>query len=272
MSFPPRSVLVPVDFDGTAPAALATAKQVIEAFEGASPTLHLMHVLSILLMPGEPLANVSMQIGDARKALEQLAKEHLDDIEHQILTPTGETAKAIVQAARDVQADLILMPTHGRRGFSQLFLGSVAQLVVRDAPCPVLTFSAGLTSPPERVVDKVMIKNPPTLTPSDTLAHARDVMEHNDMLSLAVVENENLVGIITDRDLRYHLDELDSTTVSTAMIPGPVTVGPKEDLNSAPTLRLISKLAALFRSSLGPTVTGPGIIAVLTVVLSNSSK
>jgi nucleotide-binding universal stress UspA family protein len=51
----------------------------------------------------------------------------------------GDAEDVIVDAARDADADLIVMGTHGRRGISRVFLGSVAARVVASAPCPVLT-------------------------------------------------------------------------------------------------------------------------------------
>ena len=51
----------------------------------------------------------------------------------------GFPAKDIVRLATEVQADLIVLGTHGRRGMSHLLVGSVAERVVRTAPCPVLT-------------------------------------------------------------------------------------------------------------------------------------
>jgi len=48
-------------------------------------------------------------------------------------------AEEIVQYARDHDIDLIVMGTHGRKNVAHLFIGSVAERVVRDAPCPVLT-------------------------------------------------------------------------------------------------------------------------------------
>ncbi len=51
----------------------------------------------------------------------------------------GFPAKDIVRLATEVQADLIVVGTYGRRGMSHLLLGSVAERVVRTAPCPVLT-------------------------------------------------------------------------------------------------------------------------------------
>jgi nucleotide-binding universal stress UspA family protein len=52
---------------------------------------------------------------------------------------TGTPAVVIASAAKKLKADLIVMSTHGRTGLSHLLLGSVAEKVVRTAPCPVLT-------------------------------------------------------------------------------------------------------------------------------------
>jgi nucleotide-binding universal stress UspA family protein len=53
----------------------------------------------------------------------------------------GEPVAAIFRAARDSRCDLIVMGTHGRTGFCRLLLGSVAEGIIRRAPCPVLTMS-----------------------------------------------------------------------------------------------------------------------------------
>jgi nucleotide-binding universal stress UspA family protein len=56
--------------------------------------------------------------------------------------PAGSAAEVIVQRARDVGADLIAMTTHGRGGLGRLVFGSVADAVLRSAPCPVLLVRA----------------------------------------------------------------------------------------------------------------------------------
>lgn len=58
--------------------------------------------------------------------------------EHRLLRGDGGPAHRIVQFAKDEKADLIVMGTHGRTGFKRLLMGSVAEAIVRRAPCPVL--------------------------------------------------------------------------------------------------------------------------------------
>jgi nucleotide-binding universal stress UspA family protein len=57
--------------------------------------------------------------------------------EHRLLA--GDPAHAILQCAAKESVDLIVMSTHGRTGFSRLLMGSIAEAVVREAKCPVLT-------------------------------------------------------------------------------------------------------------------------------------
>jgi nucleotide-binding universal stress UspA family protein len=59
------------------------------------------------------------------------------DIEYRL--EDGDPATEILQLARVLQSDLIVLGTHGRRGLDRLLLGSVAEQVLRKAPCPVLT-------------------------------------------------------------------------------------------------------------------------------------
>lgn len=84
----------------------------------------------------EPFWEIAM-----RKRLEQMAEEKLVGVVHdyELLTRSGEPAAGILSAQADIGADLIVMATHGRTGISHFFVGSVAERVVREARCPVLT-------------------------------------------------------------------------------------------------------------------------------------
>jgi nucleotide-binding universal stress UspA family protein len=66
-------------------------------------------------------------------------------IEHQLAE--GEPVAEILRMARESGCDLIVMGTHGRSGIGRLLMGSVAEQVIRQAPCPVLTIRAPLPSP-----------------------------------------------------------------------------------------------------------------------------
>ncbi len=138
-------ILVPTDFSPPAQAALAYARQIAERF-GAS--LHLLHVVDDRL----GLGLTTEVYADAFPALiEGLQKEGRDQLEQamppadrprsgcELVLLTGSPFSEIVQYAQDATIDLIVMGTHGRGGMAHMLLGSVAEKVVRRAPCPVLT-------------------------------------------------------------------------------------------------------------------------------------
>jgi nucleotide-binding universal stress UspA family protein/CBS domain-containing protein len=236
VSFPFHTILVPVDFDENSKTALDLAKQLAAATDAA---VHLMHVIAILLAPGEAASVIVTREDEVKAALEKIAKEQLGGVRHEVHIRSGDTARAIAESARDLRADLIIMPTHGRRGLPRFFLGSVAERVVREAPCPVLTVRP-LAEDDGSSVGKVMLKNPPSVSPTDKLSDAHAIMLRDDLLSIPVVSNGLLTGIITDRDIRSHVGQLENTKVQTAMALGPVTVAPTMPIEEA--ARLLVKL------------------------------
>lgn len=144
MAYPYRSILSPIQFDDPSLLALGLAKQ-IAAEHGA--TLHLLHVVPKLRAIGEPeVSEDEHSPGEekARARLQEIAARHLVGVQHKIHTAAASErglAKAVVWVASEVDADLIVLKTHGRKGLSHLILGSVAEEVVRTAPCPVLTLT-----------------------------------------------------------------------------------------------------------------------------------
>jgi nucleotide-binding universal stress UspA family protein len=88
--------------------------------------------------------------GDLEKLREKLSQMKPPD-EHspvEYVLVDGAPASQIVKAANDRHCDLILMGTHGRAGLGRLLMGSVAEQVVRTAPCPVLTVKTSSSAVP----------------------------------------------------------------------------------------------------------------------------
>jgi universal stress protein A len=139
----PKNILVPTDLSEGAEEALDYACEIATKF-GA--TVHLLNVIGIptLGVPELGIALTSTMIDsmvrDNQEALEKLgeSKRHLAHL-GQLLLRTGDARDSIVQVAKELGADLIVMGTHGRRGVTRALLGSVTEAIVRSAPCPVLT-------------------------------------------------------------------------------------------------------------------------------------
>jgi nucleotide-binding universal stress UspA family protein len=68
-------------------------------------------------------------------------------VEHEHRLLKGHPAREITSLAKDESVDLIVMSTHGRTGLSRALMGSVAEVVVRRAPCPVLTLKGKMPAP-----------------------------------------------------------------------------------------------------------------------------
>jgi nucleotide-binding universal stress UspA family protein len=141
-----KNVLVATDFGEPAEAAVMYGRALARAF-GA--TLHVLHVVqdvyhasygSEFYIPEDP--DVQHEVNEAvRKQLDTVVREATEDgmTIRSALRMSNAPAPTIVQFAKDQNIDLIVMGTRGRKGVAHLLLGSVAEHVVRTAPCPVLT-------------------------------------------------------------------------------------------------------------------------------------
>ena len=140
-----RRVLVPVDFSTSTPAALTHAKELAAAY-GAS--LDVLHVVSEIALPGVyGLGTVDVASPEVQARVREALTAAVEEapgarVEAGTHVFVGFPARDIADFAALQQSDLIVMSTHGRTGLKRLLLGSVAENVVRLAPCPVLTLKS----------------------------------------------------------------------------------------------------------------------------------
>ena len=141
-----KHILVATDFSEASDAALLYGRQLART-HGA--TLHLLHIVGSVASEMASPIGIGPNSGQMQMELEAEAQQRLDtlvaDDARRGLTAratalsSGSIAPAILAYADAEQIDLIIVGTHGRTGFAHFFMGSVAQHVVRRAPCPVLT-------------------------------------------------------------------------------------------------------------------------------------
>jgi len=139
-------ILVPVDFSTHSDQALRYAASLARRL-GAS--LELLHVVEDPFMAGAWSSEVyfpnvtellDSMIADARRRLSDLKDVVAPErVPISTVVLKGRPAPAILEHAKGGHFDLVVMGTHGRTGLAHLFMGSVAEAVVRRAPCPVLT-------------------------------------------------------------------------------------------------------------------------------------
>jgi universal stress protein A len=139
-----RHILAPTDFSEYSKKAISDALELAQTF-GAK--LSLLHVVELPPYPIEGFVPPTMGadlLGDLeRQASAELAQVLPDAQEAKVevtrAVAIGSPSQKIVETAEAEHVDLIVMATHGRTGLSHLLIGSVAERVVRTAPCPVLT-------------------------------------------------------------------------------------------------------------------------------------
>jgi universal stress protein A len=134
---------LPIDFDGNSLVALDHA---VELAKHCASTILLIHALPLVITIGEippPSAMYEDQEKAASAKLDDIAKAKLGGLEHQSLLYVGDIIICILDAQKKYQPDLVVIATHGRTGIARVFLGSVAEAIVRKATCPVLTIREG---------------------------------------------------------------------------------------------------------------------------------
>jgi nucleotide-binding universal stress UspA family protein len=138
MAFPFKKILAPVDFDPSSLKALELAAKIVKENDGTVFLLHIVPVeMDVTGMP-QYVDLIKRQENLDREKLTAIAKQSLAEVKWEILDQMGDPADVIVEVAAKLPADLIVMVTHGRRGLARLVEGSIAEKVLRSAPCPVL--------------------------------------------------------------------------------------------------------------------------------------
>ncbi len=145
MADPRYVALLAVDSSPSAHEVVRRGADFARCIPGAE--LHLVHVVEDLPPPVSPVprpmglgVSTAEILGSARQRLTDLSKEARTLFPGRIGAhlAAGSASKQILQVAIDLQADVILVGTHGRTGIKRMVLGSVAETVARKASCPVL--------------------------------------------------------------------------------------------------------------------------------------
>ncbi len=139
-------ILVATDFGEASETALAYGRALSGAFGATLHLLHVTHDVYALATNGSEFTSITPTVlEDIERAGREQTQALLTDEDRKSLNAVAVTvthfkpAAAIVEYAQTNKVDLIVLGTHGRGALSRLLLGSVAERVVRTAPCPVLT-------------------------------------------------------------------------------------------------------------------------------------
>ena len=139
-----KKILFPTDFSEGSEAALSYALSLAAKYGACIDILHIIHEYAD--MTDFYVPHISFDVIEkgmeeaARSNMEHFCRENLEGkADFEIHTRKGPPFAEIIQAARELQSDLIVMGTHGRTGIDHILFGSTAEKVVRKSPVPVLT-------------------------------------------------------------------------------------------------------------------------------------
>jgi nucleotide-binding universal stress UspA family protein len=148
--FQPRRILVPVDFSVSSDAGLEAASELARLY-GAE--LHLLHVIPVLpSLCAEAFLPQDTFDREAMERAEQQLKKAIDGLQRQGLSATysievgNDVVGNILHTLKCKDADLLVFSTHGTSGWRPVVFGSIAEKVMRLAPCPVLLLRSAPTA------------------------------------------------------------------------------------------------------------------------------
>ena len=143
MSIEVRRILVPIDFSENAASVLDWAAHLAKEHGSRILLLHVYHLpvefqqLEGAYLPPDFWSTVK---NEAEQQLGRFAEDLRGrGLEVEALVREGYPATVIVEEAESLEADLVVIGTHGLSGLKHMLLGSIAERVVQKAPCPVLT-------------------------------------------------------------------------------------------------------------------------------------
>jgi nucleotide-binding universal stress UspA family protein len=138
-----RTILAATDFSPMSEHAFRFAGALARDYAARLIALHVVPT-PVAIYAETPIFPEQPDYGPVRTALVNLRVPGVE-VEYRLLE--GDAAATIVEIARETHADLIVLGTHGRGGVMRVLLGSVAETVLRHAPCPVMTVKADVPVP-----------------------------------------------------------------------------------------------------------------------------
>jgi nucleotide-binding universal stress UspA family protein len=149
---PFKTILFATDFSPASQASFVIAAALARDYRARIIAVHVVEPVQVGYSEFTSYVGPEEDRGQAMEMLQALrAPSPMVTIEHRLLE--GDPATVIVETAAETGADIIVMGTHGRAGLSRLVMGSVAEEVLRRAPCPVLTIR-------DRIVERFSVAAP----------------------------------------------------------------------------------------------------------------
>lgn len=229
---PVRNILFATDFSPCSETVFPYVCSVARKYDA---TLHIVHVISPEVISIDPPLVLQARETAERQMQDMATSEQLEGVRHSEVIAEGDVTEAINKTVYDAKIDLVMVGTHGRTGIRKLVLGSVAEDVVRNATCPVLTLGPKVAADARReakfnhilFATELKPENPQALNYALSLAS-----EHNAALTMfhaiplaPVVDAETATAMI-----RRKLLEMVHTDLNGPLPEAVVEIGNPADL------------------------------------------
>jgi len=181
-----RNILVAADFSSASHRALDYAAILARQQQGRILVAHVLYAGPVVPFEESPPAGFP-DVSSARLSMETLlATPQFSGIEHELLFPRGEICSALEEIVKERRVDLLVTGTRGREGVMKLLVGSVAEKVLRCAPCPVLIVGPRVTAQTPAKLRHILVATDFTPACDRATALARQLAQA-DHASLALV-------------------------------------------------------------------------------------
>jgi nucleotide-binding universal stress UspA family protein len=153
----PKIILVAVDFSDSSEAALAYAVDLAKSLDARVVVMHSYELPVYGFPDGALVASVEVAtriMQGAQTGLEGMVERYKDQIHIDTVVRQGVPWDEVKSVAEEVDADLVVIGTHGRRGLARALLGSVAEKILRTSTKPVLTIHAPHAKSGEHAVER----------------------------------------------------------------------------------------------------------------------
>ena len=188
-----KNILFATDFSPAADAAAPFAIQIARSYGAKVYGVHVNPFDNYTSAAPEAWAAMAEAAERETKERSQRLNEQLKGIEHEVVMGEGNIWEVISNLIKQKEIDLIILGTHGRTGLEKALLGSVAEQILRQAPCPVLTVGPHVTVQPEKAAEMSAILYATDLATDSPAAaqYAISLAQENQahMALLYVIEN-----------------------------------------------------------------------------------
>jgi universal stress protein A len=172
---PFRKILCPTDFSEASREAMKVAREFASHFNSELCLVHIVSPVPIVPFPeGIPptfdVRSYQQELEvSSRKALEEVVRQlESNQVRSRLIMLQGDPARQIMDLADEEKPDLLVLATHGKSGWERLIFGSVAEKVIRLAPCPVLLIPRPQEKEKEAAQEpKESVPSEPETAPSD---------------------------------------------------------------------------------------------------------